>query len=190
MASPDTGSALSASVGAPPSTVDRVLDRGFAVVEGLLAALMLSMVGMVLGNVVLRYAFGTGIVVSEELSRLGLVWLTFLGAVVAWHRGQHLGVDTVVAALPPFGRWLCALASELLALLCCVLVVVGTAQQHEVSATTMSLVAGIPMIWMYGMGYVAGAGIAALALLRTWRLLRRGPAAMRVVADAAVEAIA
>lgn len=171
MASPE-GQATAAG------TLDRVLDRGFAAVEALLALLMVAMVCMVLGNVVLRYAFGTGIVVSEELSRLGLVWITFLGAVVAWHRGMHLGVDTVVSALPPVGRWLCALASEAAALLCCVLVVIGTAQQHEVSATTSSLVAGIPMIWMYGMGYVAGAGIAGLALLRLLRLLRRGPRAL------------
>ncbi len=178
MASPEAG------------LIDRLLDRGFAVVEGLLALLMLALVGMVLGNVVLRYAFGTGIVVAEELSRLGLVWITFLGAVVAWHRGLHLGVDNVVAALPPAGRWLCALASEAAALLCCVLVVVGTAQQHEISATTTSLVAGIPLIWMYGMGYVAGAGIAGLALLRFVRLLHRGPRAMQASAVSTAEVVA
>ena len=167
--------------GAARGPVDRAIDRGCAVVEGLLAVLMVAMVGMVLGNVILRYAFGTGIVVSEELSRMGLVWITFIGAVVAWWRGLHLGVDTVVNVLPPVGKWLCEIASEALAVLCCVLVVVGTAQQHEISATTKSLVAGIPMIWMYGMGYFAGAGIAALALLRLLRAVRRGPRALEAL---------
>ena len=166
---------------APSGPLDRAIDRGCAVVEGLLAALMIAMVAMVLGNVILRYAFGTGIVVSEELSRLALVWITFVGAVVAWWRGLHLGVDTLVKALPPGGRWVCEIASEALALLCCVLIVIGTAQQHEVSATTTSLVAGIPMIWMYGMGYVAGVGIGALALLRLVRALRRGPRALEAL---------
>lgn len=175
---------------ASPDALDRLLDRGFAAVEALLALLMLAMVAMVLGNVILRYAFGTGIVVSEELSRLGLVWITFLGAVVAWHRGRHLGVDTVVSVLPPVGRWLCALVSEAAALLCCVLVVIGTAQQHEISATTTSLVAGIPLIWMYGMGYVAGGGIAALALLRLVRLLHGGPQAVSAREATAPEVIA
>ena len=180
MASPDTaGAGHGDGAAAPQGRLDRVIDHGCAVVEGLLAALMMAMVAMVLGNVVLRYAFGTGIAVSEELSRLGLVWITFIGAVVAWWRGQHLGVDTVVLLLPPVGRWLCALASEALAILCCVLVVIGTAQQHEISTTTTSLVTGLPLIWVYGMGYVAGAGIGALALLRLVRLAMKGPRAMQ-----------
>jgi hypothetical protein len=41
------------------------------------------MVVMVFGNVVLRYAFNSGITVSEELSRWLFVWMTFMGAVVA-----------------------------------------------------------------------------------------------------------
>lgn len=175
---------------APVGWLDRLLDQGFAAVEALLVVLMLAMVAMVLGNVVLRYAFGTGIVVSEELSRLGLVWLTFIGAVVAWHRGMHLGVDTLTVRLNPTARWLCALVSEAAALLCCVLVVIGTAQQHDISATTTSLVAGIPLIWMYGMGYVVGVGIAGLALLRLLRLLRGGPGAAPAPATAAAEVVA
>ena len=41
------------------------------------------MVVLVFGNVVLRYVFNSGIAVSEELSRWLMVWLTFLGAIVA-----------------------------------------------------------------------------------------------------------
>ena len=52
------------------------------------------MVVLVFGNVVLRYGFNSGITVSEELSRWLLVWLTFLGAIVAVREHAHLGVDT------------------------------------------------------------------------------------------------
>lgn len=41
------------------------------------------MVVMVFGNVVLRYAFNSGIAISEEVSRWLFVWITFLGAIVA-----------------------------------------------------------------------------------------------------------
>lgn len=173
------------------SGLTRLVDRLFAAVEAVLAALMVAMVVMVLGNVVLRYAFGTGIVVSEELARLGLVWLSFVGAVVAWRRGAHLGMDNVVAMLPPAGRWVCMLLSETLALLCCAVVVAGTWQQHDISATTYSLVTGIPLSWMYGMGYVAGIGIGLQSLHRLIGLLRGGPAAARRAATAApVEMVA
>lgn len=158
-----------------PGRVERAIDLLFSGIEGVLALLLVAMLAMVLGNVLLRYAFGTGIVVSEELSRLGLVWITFAGAVVAWRRGAHLGVDNLVQALPRAGRWVCALLAEALTVLCCVLVVIGTWQQHEVSLSTNSLVAGIPLIWMYGMGYVAGGGIGLLSLHKLLRLLAGGP---------------
>ena len=73
------------------------LDRLFKAVEAVLAALLLGMVLMVFGNVVLRYVFNSGIVVSEELSRFCFVWLTFIGAIVAMRDGTHLGMDNVVA---------------------------------------------------------------------------------------------
>lgn len=188
MASPD-GTGRSGTAGLA-SAVGRGVDRLFGAVEAVLAALLVAMVAMVLGNVILRYAFGTGIVVSEELSRLGLVWITFAGAVVAWRRGAHLGVDTLVRLLPPAGRWLCAVVSEAFAVVCCAVVVVGTWQQHEISATTTSLVAGIPLIWVYGMGYVAGAGIALLSMARLVRLVAGGPASLQVPAAPAQEAVA
>lgn len=186
MPSPETHAA-----GEGPGPGAAVIDGLFRLVEAGLSALLVAMLGMVLGNVVLRYAFGTGIVVSEELSRMGLVWITFIGAIVAWRRGAHLGVDNVVQMLPPLGRWLCALASETLAVLCCVLVVIGTWQQHDISVSTTSLVAGIPMIWMYGLGYCTGGGIALLSLQRIVQLLARGPRALDALpAPAGAEVVA
>ncbi len=68
------------------------------------------MVVLVFGNVVLRYVFNSGIPISEELSRWLLVWLTFLGAIVALRQHAHLGVDTLVRALPPLGKQICFVA--------------------------------------------------------------------------------
>lgn len=68
--------------------------------EAFIAFCLVAMVVMVFGNVVLRYGFGSGLVMSEELSRFAFIWLVFVGAVVAMHEGAHLGVDTVVTALP------------------------------------------------------------------------------------------
>lgn len=172
------------------SRASRVADLLWAAIEGALALLLVAMFVMVLANVVLRYAFGSGIVVSEELSRLGLVWITFAGAVTAWRRGAHLGVDNIPQLLPPLGRWLCAVASEAVTLLCCVLVVIGTWQQHAVSVSTTSLVTGMPMIWMYGMGYVAGGGIALLVVQRLACLLLQGPRGLVPASTEAVEVVA
>jgi TRAP-type C4-dicarboxylate transport system permease small subunit len=147
-----------------------LLERGVRAVEALLAALLLAMVLMVFGNVVLRYAFNSGITVSEELARFCFVWLTFIGAVVATRDGSHLGMDSLVARLPRRGKLVCLALSETLILVCCVMLVRGTWRQHEINATTMAPVTGLPMIWVFGVGYFTGTLIALHALSKLWRI--------------------
>ena len=138
--------------------------------EFFLAVCLIAMVAMVFGNVVLRYGFDSGIVMSEELSRFAFIWLVFVGAVVAMHEGSHLGVDTLVSALPRGGKIACLVASELLILACCAMFFWGTLRQHEVNATTMAQVTGMSMIWIFGMGYFTSVGIAIVSLHKLWRL--------------------
>ncbi|MGY2938439.1 TRAP-type C4-dicarboxylate transport system permease small subunit [Bradyrhizobium sp. GM6.1] len=69
----------------------RILDLYCTLLKGIIAACLAVMVVLVFGNVVLRYGFNSGIAISEELSRWLLVWLTFLGAVVAMREHAHLG---------------------------------------------------------------------------------------------------
>ncbi|MEO7547482.1 MAG: TRAP transporter small permease, partial [Ramlibacter sp.] len=88
--------------------------------------MLATMVVLVFGNVVLRYAFNSGITVSEELSRFLFVWLTFMGAVVALMQREHLGIDALVNRLSRRGQLVCALLGDLLMLLCCVLFVWGS----------------------------------------------------------------
>ncbi|UUZ62024.1 TRAP transporter small permease [Polaromonas sp. P1-6] len=146
------------------------LDRLFKAVEAVLAMLLLGMVLMVFGNVVLRYAFNSGIVVSEELSRFFFVWLTFIGAIVAMRDGSHLGMDNVVSKLPRRGKLTCLTISQGLILLCCSMLFWGTWRQHEVNATNMAPVTGLSMIWVFGVGYLTSAAIAVHALHKLWRI--------------------
>jgi TRAP-type C4-dicarboxylate transport system permease small subunit len=76
-------------------------------VEHLLVLGMSIMGLMVLGNVILRYGFNSGLSISEEVSRFIFVWLTFLGSIIALKEGVHLGVDTLVRRLPKPARFLC-----------------------------------------------------------------------------------
>src|SRR4051794_35907494 len=107
----------------------KVSDGYFKVIEFLLVACLAVMAVMVFGNVVLRYLFNSGITVSEEVSRFLFVWLTFLGAITGVREGTHLGVDTLLKALPPLARTACIVVSELLILVCCALFFWGTWQQ-------------------------------------------------------------
>ncbi|APF39585.1 TRAP transporter small permease protein (plasmid) [Chelatococcus daeguensis] len=147
-----------------------MIERAFKLVDALLAVLLLGMVVMVFGNVVLRYVFNSGIVVSEELSRFFFVWLTFIGAVVAMRDGSHLGMETVLLMLPRRGRIVCLALSQALILACCVMLFWGAWQQHEVNATTGAPVTGLSMIWIFGIAYATAVGIGAHAVHKLWRI--------------------
>lgn len=138
--------------------------------EAGLAALLAGMVAMVFGNVVLRYVFNSGIVVSEELSRFFFVWLTFIGAILAMRERTHLGMDNVVERLPRRGKLACLAASHALILMCCVILFWGTWRQHEINASMNAPVTGMSMIWVFGLGYVCSLCMGALALEKLWRV--------------------
>ena len=80
------------------------LNRG---VEYLLFGLGFTMAMLVAVQVFARYVLNHSLFWSEELARYLLVWLTFLGATVAYHRGVHPGVDVVTSRLPAGAARIC-----------------------------------------------------------------------------------
>jgi TRAP-type C4-dicarboxylate transport system permease small subunit len=139
-------------------------DLFFRLAEALLVLMLCAMVVMVFGNVVLRYGFNSGLDFSEELSRFFFIWITFLGAIIAMREKAHLGLDTLVRLLPSAGKRACFGLSNVLMFGCCVLMFYGTWRQHQINATTMSAVTGIPMIWVYGVGYLASGAMGLIIL--------------------------
>jgi TRAP-type C4-dicarboxylate transport system permease small subunit len=134
--------------------MQKAIDLFFKLLEFLVVVCLVAMVIMVFGNVVLRYAFNSGIQVSEEMSRYCFIWLTYVGAMIAMRERGHLGVDTLVKHLPRAGKKACLFLSEALMLWVNVLFFIGTWKMHELQVTNVSPVVGISMIWIYGVGYV------------------------------------
>jgi TRAP-type C4-dicarboxylate transport system permease small subunit len=75
--------------------------RTFSVV---ITALFGGFVVITFAQVVFRYVIGYSLYWSEELARYLFVWVSFLGSVVALERGVHIGMDVVIAKLPPGPR--------------------------------------------------------------------------------------
>jgi TRAP-type C4-dicarboxylate transport system permease small subunit len=149
--------------------MQRLEHWAFRSLEIIMVLLLAAMTLMVLGNVVLRYVFDSGLVVSEELSRFLFVWLTFIGAVVVARENMHLGVETLVALLGRRGRVLCLVLSDLLTVLCCSIFFWGTWQQADINATFYAPVTGISMLWVYGVGFFSSVGIGLIACMRLLR---------------------
>lgn len=149
----------------------------YRALEVVMVACMSVMLVMVLGNVLLRMFFNSGIDLSEEIPRFAFVWMTFLGAIVGLHRHAHLGVDMVVRALPVAGRRVCWGLSQAIMLLCSLYIFYGTWLQHDIITGNASPVARLSTLWVYGVSYVTGAAIAIICAANLVRL------ALGLVAD-------
>ena len=147
-------------------------DLFFRVAEFTLVTMLSLMVIMVFGNVVLRYGFNDGIIISEELSRYLFIWITFLGAIVTMRDNAHLGLDSLVRRLSLRGKKLAYAISNILMLGCCALMFYGTFKQHGINASTRSPVLEIPMIWIYGVGYLTSVAMGLMIAAKLVALAR------------------
>lgn len=148
----------------------RAIDAFCRVLELAIAAFLAVMVVMVFGNVVLRYGFNSGIIVSEEVSRWLFLWVTFLGAIVALKEHAHLGSDFLIARLPRRGRQACLLLGHGLMLYATWLVFTGSLAQTRINLTVEAPVTGASMAFVYGTGVVFAVFAAVLLLRDLWRL--------------------
>lgn len=141
-----------------------MFDKVTQAVTRLLEILLVSSLGMmavlVFGNVVLRYAFDSGLAVSEELARLLFVWVVFLGAILASREHAHLGLDSVVRRLPVFWKKVFIVVTGVLMLGCCALFVWGGWQQTLINAENYYPVLGISYAWLHAAAVAFGFGMA------------------------------
>jgi TRAP-type transport system small permease protein len=151
--------------------MNRLLDGYGRLLEALLFLAMLAMVVMVFGNVVLRYAFNSGITVSEELSRWLFVWMTFMGAILGLKEHAHLGTDMLVGRLGPTGKRVCLVIAQSLMLFATVVLFQGSLAQTRINLDVEAPVTGASMAWVYGAGVVFAVSAVILLARELWRTL-------------------
>ena len=147
------------------------IDRCCRAINLLIALALAVMVAMVFGNVVLRYAFNSGIAISEEVSRWLFVWITFLGAIVAVRERGHLGTDFLLARLPPLGQRICLALSYALMLWCTWLLFSGALAQARINWDVDAPVTGASMAIFYASGVVFAVAAGLLLALDLWRIV-------------------
>ncbi len=151
--------------------VKKLIDGYCQLIGYLIAAALAVMVVLVFGNVVMRYAFDSGFIISEELSRWLFVWLTFLGAVIAVRDNGHLGTDMLVGRLGPAGKKVCMGLSLVLILYCLWLLFKGSYAQTLINWDTTSAVMEVSMGYFYASGMAFSLLSAPILLGDLWRLL-------------------
>ena len=149
----------------------KIIDLYCRFLKFVIAGFLAVMVVLVFGNVVLRYAFNSGITVSEELSRWLMVWLTFLGAVVALRDHAHLGVDTLVRALSPMGKRICFVLSYALMLYADWLLLAGSWRQTIITMGDRAPATNLSVGLFYGAGIVFGVSAGIILIYDLARVL-------------------
>lgn len=151
--------------------MEKIVNGYFALLKFVIVLCLAAMVVLVFGNVVLRYAFNSGITVSEELSRWFFVWLVFLGAVIGMKEHGHLGMDSVVARLPVAGKKACLVACQLLMLYATWLFLQGSWAQTVINKDVAAPASGLPTALVYGIGIVFSVSVIPILLYDLYRVL-------------------
>ncbi|AIK90608.1 TRAP transporter small permease [Glaesserella parasuis] len=145
--------------------------------EFLVVIILSTMACLVFLNVVLRYGFNSSINITEEVSRYLFVWLTFLGAILAFSDNQHVSVTMLTDKLSPTTRHILRLFTDSIMLFCCYLVVQGGWVQFQLNLHNLSPISEIPTGVTYLAAVISGVFIAILIATRvisTAAILIRG----------------
>jgi TRAP-type C4-dicarboxylate transport system permease small subunit len=131
-------------------------------------ALFMVMLFTVIWGVITRYLFGDQARWTEELARFLLVWVSFLGATLAYARHQHLGIDLLVARFDPWTRRLAeCIGHGLVALFAFAVMGYGgfelVVERFDSGQLLPSL--GVAKAWQYLVVPLSGLMIGLLALI-------------------------
>jgi TRAP-type C4-dicarboxylate transport system permease small subunit len=149
----------------------KIVDGYFHLLKLVTVLCLALMVILVFGNVVLRYGFNTGITVSEELSRWLFVYVTFLGAIVAMREHAHLGVDSLVKRLPPIGKKICLVISQLLMLFATWLFLQGSWLQTNINLDNAAPASGMSVGIVYAAGIIFSISVGFILLADLYRVV-------------------
>jgi TRAP-type C4-dicarboxylate transport system permease small subunit len=123
------------------------------------------------GNVLLRYAFNSGIPFAEEACRFLFVYLTFLGAIAGLKDNEHLGIDMVVKKLPYRLKKIIFVVSNLAVVYCLWLVLEGSWKMTLVTQDSRTPAMGLPMAFIYGIGIVTSISMALIIFNNLYRVV-------------------
>lgn len=141
-------------------------------VETIVVVLMAVMVAALALQVFYRFVVQDPLSWTEELGRYAFVWVTFLGAAVAYRHGTHIVVETILLLLPPGAQVALVWAGDALCTLALVVLVVQGAGIVEATANVKATMLQVPMSWVYASVPVSAAIMLAYQVersVRRWR---------------------
>lgn len=147
--------------------IDATLDKLTRIIELVLASAFIIAVLLNFTNVVGRYLFGLSLLGSDEVQVFVMVAMTFVGAVVATRRNEHLRMDVLVRMMPEAVRILLRIIEQAL-----LIALAGFlfSQSYFYAAQMLRIgrasdMAGVPMWIPHG---TVALGFAMILLIAVW----------------------
>lgn len=122
---------------------------------------------------------------TDELARYVFVWITFLGAAVAYRRGTHIVLETVTLLLPPRVRAVLVWVVDALVILAIVVLLVLGMAIVELNVHARSTMLQVPMWTVYASVPVSAALMLAYSVERIVTRLRTRRTEIKAVAQTA-----
>ena len=130
---------------------------------------LVIMVALVFGNVVLRYAFDSGIAAAEELARICFIWCSFVGAIIALHQNVHIGITGVRPFLSiKLRRWFDVVALAILVFVS-IIMLIGSIEFLIGNLGGRTPILEIPMAIAFSALIASAFGMTLVFLARLWR---------------------
>ncbi|MCJ7772306.1 MAG: TRAP transporter small permease subunit [Desulfobacterales bacterium] len=112
-----------------------------------MTALVFSMIVLSFGQVVARNIFSTGFIWVDEVLRMEVLWVAFVGAALATEYNQHIKIDFLASIIhSDFSKKIIGISAHLFAFfICSLLFIVALDYLHTVgSDSTSTIIRGIP----------------------------------------------
>lgn len=125
---------------------DEANSRLVTVEKFLVAILLFSMVFISFGQVIARNLFSLGFIWVDQLLKLEVVWVAFLGASLASEFGRHLCIDILSHTMGGRSQKFLLVSANFMVLIVCIFFFIAAVNYINIlkSSSTSLLIEGIP----------------------------------------------
>ncbi|PJG84725.1 TRAP transporter small permease [Conservatibacter flavescens] len=135
---------------------------------------LVSMIGLVFFNALLRYFFDSGIAWSEEFARICFVYMIFLGIVLVAKEKGHLTVDILFTALPARMQFIFLLIADLLILIAMAFIAIGAYQLALLTFSQKMPATGISSAFLYIAAIISSVSYFSIVLINLMKHIQYG----------------
>jgi len=135
---------------------NKIFDIFFGIYKFILISLTIIMFVIVGSNVFSRFVLNNSLGWADELSRFIFIWISFLGAVMAYGTDDHVGLNFVIAKIPSAkAQNIVNIISDIL-IMSVLAIITYYGYIVATSATNVSPALYIPMTLVYSIVPVSG----------------------------------